>query len=65
LTSLLNALAFTPTPHQGAAGSTIATGFELSVFNGASTSDNYVASVIATETAKTLALAPIHAVGAG
>jgi hypothetical protein len=60
LTSLLDALAFSPTAHQGAAGSTITAGFELSVFNGASTSDNYATSVVVTETAKALALAPIH-----
>jgi hypothetical protein len=50
LTSYLDALAFTPTLHQVAAGQTVTTDFQISVFNGASTSDNNTTSVIATGT---------------
>jgi hypothetical protein len=51
LTSLIDALKFTPTAHEVAAGGTDNTFFDISVFNGASTSDNYDTSVVATGTA--------------
>jgi len=52
LTSLSDALTFTPAADMAPAGQTVTTNFEISVFNGASTSNNYGTSVIATETAK-------------
>ncbi|HEV2364217.1 MAG TPA: hypothetical protein VGS12_08485 [Caulobacteraceae bacterium] len=55
LTKEIDALTFTPTPHQGAAGSTIKTFFQIAVSNGVSTSDNYTTTVIASETAAAVA----------
>jgi hypothetical protein len=51
LTSEIDALVFTPTTHQVAAGATVTTGFTISVFNGATTSDNGDTTVVATGTA--------------
>ena len=47
VTAELDALVFTPTLGQVAAGGTVTTDFQISVFNGATTSDNYTTSVIA------------------
>jgi len=51
LTAIIDALIFTPTAHQGAAGSTVTTDFLINVFNGATTSGNNTTSVVATQTA--------------
>jgi plastocyanin len=56
LTKEIDALSFTPTQHQVAAGDTVTTNFEISVFNGATTSDNYATSVVATGTSAAVAL---------
>jgi autotransporter-associated beta strand protein len=51
LTQEIEALTFTPAEHQAAAGSQVTTNFVISVFNGATTSDDNGGSVTTTETA--------------
>jgi plastocyanin len=48
VSAALDALVFTPTPHQVQAGQSVTSTFVLSVFDGATTSDNYDTTVIAT-----------------
>jgi plastocyanin len=61
ITSELDALVFTPTEHQVAAGQSVTTNFVLSVSNGPSTSDNGTTSVVATATAGNTYVLTTHA----
>jgi hypothetical protein len=64
VTKALDALVFTPTPNQVPAGQSVTSNFELSVFDGATTANNYNTSVIASAPAAA-AIAPLSLASIG